>query len=101
MDISANGPRVRLSRDVGNVVMDLNGVEHIQVNALGGADTITVNDLTGTDVKQVAIDLAATPGSGQGDGASDTVKVNGTAGDDHITSPAAAHRWSSTDWRRK
>ena len=39
--------------------MDLNGVEHIQFTALGGADTITVNDLTGTDVTQVAIDLAA------------------------------------------
>src|SRR5262249_54859781 len=85
MDISANGQRARLSRDVGTVVMDLNGVERIQVNALGGADTITVNDLTGTDVKQVALDLSAPAGSGQGDGASDIVKVNGTAGDDHIT----------------
>ena len=53
IDISANGSRARLSRDVGNVAMDLNGVEHIQLNALGGADTITVNDLTGTDVTQV------------------------------------------------
>src|SRR5215813_9535413 len=85
IDISANRPRVRLSRDVGNVVMDLDGFEHIQVNALGGADTITVNDLTGTDVKQVAIDLAAMPGSGQGDAAADSVTVKGTAGDDRIT----------------
>ena len=82
IDISANGGRVRLFRDVGNVIMDLNGVEHIQLNALGGADTITVNDLTGTDVTQVAIDLAGRPGSGQGDGQADTVIVNGTAGDD-------------------
>ena len=52
IDISANGSRVRLFRDVGNVTMDLNGVENIQLNALGGADTITVNDLTGTDVKR-------------------------------------------------
>src|SRR5215467_13081740 len=85
MDISANGERVRLTRDVGNITMDLNGVEHIQVNALGGADSITVNDLTGTDVTQVAVDLAGTPGGGQGDGAADSVTVNGTAGDDHIT----------------
>jgi Ca2+-binding RTX toxin-like protein len=84
MDISANGQRVRLSRDVGNVVMDLNGVEHIQVNALGGADTITVNDLTGTDVTRVALDLSSPAGSGQGDGQPDTVIVNGTAGDDQI-----------------
>ena len=85
IDISANGQRVRLSRDVGNVVMDLDGVEQIQLNALGGADTITVNDLTGTDAKQVAIDLSAVPGSGQGDGQADTVNVNGTAGNDNIT----------------
>ena len=29
IDISANGSRARLFRDVGNVTMDLNGVEHI------------------------------------------------------------------------
>ena len=85
IDISANGSRVRLFRDVGNVTMDLNGIEHIQLAALGGADTITVNDLTGTDVKQVAIDLAGTPGGTVGDGQPDTVIVNGTAGDDHIS----------------
>ena len=56
----------------------------VQLNTLGGADTITVNDLTGTDVTQVAIDLAAPAGSGQGDGQPDTVIVNGTAGDDTI-----------------
>jgi Ca2+-binding RTX toxin-like protein len=85
IDISANGQRVRLFRDVGNVTMDLNGIEHIQLATLGGADTVTVNDLTGTDTKQVAIDLSATLGSGQGDGAADTVIVNGTAGDDKIS----------------
>ena len=85
MDISANGSRVRLFRDVGNIAMDLNGVENVQINALGSADTITVNDLTGTDAKQVNIDLAATAGSGQGDGAADNVIVNGTAGNDAVT----------------
>jgi Ca2+-binding RTX toxin-like protein len=85
IDISANGSRARLFRDVGNVTMDLNGIEHIQLATLGGADTVTVNDLTGTDVKQVAIDLSATLGSGQGDAQPDTVIVNGTAGDDHIS----------------
>ena len=47
-DLSANGTRVRFTRDVGNIVMDLNGVEGFNLTALGGADTITVNDLTGT-----------------------------------------------------
>jgi Ca2+-binding RTX toxin-like protein len=85
MDISANGTQARLSRDVGTITMDLNGVENIEVSALGSADTITVNDLAGTDVKQVSLDLSGTIGSGQGDGAADKVIVNGTAGDDTVT----------------
>jgi Ca2+-binding RTX toxin-like protein len=85
IDLSANASRLRLFRDVGNVTMDVNGVEQVNVVALGGADTITVNDLSGTDVTGVAIDLAGTPGSGTGDGQADTVIVNGTAGDDAIT----------------
>jgi Ca2+-binding RTX toxin-like protein len=84
IDISANGQRVRLSRDVGNVTMDLDGIETIKVNTLGGADNITVNDLAGTAVKQVALDLSAPAGSGQGDGASDSVTVIGTADYDSI-----------------
>ena len=51
---------MRLSRDVGDVIMDLNGVEQSSSMPLGGADNITVNDLTGTGVTQVAIDLGAT-----------------------------------------
>jgi Ca2+-binding RTX toxin-like protein len=78
VDISANGSRVRFFRDVGSVVMDLNGVEGINFNALGGVDKVTVNDLSGTDVTQVNLDLGAA------DGAADTVVVTGTAGDDVI-----------------
>ena len=33
--------------------------------------TITVDDLTDTDVKQVTIDLSGTAGSGNGDGQAD------------------------------
>jgi Ca2+-binding RTX toxin-like protein len=83
-DLSANGSHLRLFRNVGNVTMDVTNVEHVQLNALGGADTIVVNDLTGTDVTQVAIDLSSPAGSGQGDGQADTVIVNGTAGNDQI-----------------
>jgi Ca2+-binding RTX toxin-like protein len=85
IDISANGGRVRFTRDVANITMDLNDVEAIDFNARGGADTITVNDLSGTDATQVNLDLAGTPGSGVGDGQADSVIVNGTAGDDVIT----------------
>src|SRR5260370_598238 len=63
--------------------MDLDNVETIDVNAKGGADTITVNDLTGTDVNKVNIDLGQTGGGG--DGAVDTIVINATKGDDTIT----------------
>lgn len=68
--------------NVANIVMDVNGVENVNIRALGGADTITLNDLTGTNVAVVNIDLAASTGGG--DGQPDTVVVNGTAGDDVI-----------------
>ena len=84
IDISANGSRARLTRDFGNVTMDLNGVEHIDVNALGGADTINVHDLSGTDVTVVNIDLESAPGSGVGDSAPDKITIDGTAGNDVI-----------------
>ena len=81
ISLSANGTRATLFRDVGNLTMDLNSVEKIRVAALGGADHVTVNDLTGTGIKQVAVDLSA---QGAGDGQPDVVIVNGTAGDNHI-----------------
>jgi Ca2+-binding RTX toxin-like protein len=83
-DVSANGERVRFTRDIGNIVMDVNDVETIHVNALGGTDSVTVNDLTGTDLTQVAIHLAGTIGGTTGDGSADTVTVNGTNGNDIV-----------------
>ena len=102
IDISANGARVRFFRDVGNITMDLNGVEHIHFNALGGADNITVNDLTGTDVTQVDIDLAATVGGTVGDGQPDSRhrERHGRRRYDHGHRATAA-RSPSTDCMRK
>ncbi|GEP57979.1 beta strand repeat-containing protein [Reyranella soli] len=85
INIVANGGRALFTRDVANITMDLDDVETIKFNALGGADNIVVGDLSGTDVKQVNLDLSAQAGSGQGDGAADTVTVNGTQGSDAIT----------------
>src|SRR4051812_415627 len=79
MDVSANGGRVRFTRDLANIVMDLNDVETTNVKALGGTDTVTVNDLSGTDAKSVVTD------AGGNDGAADNLVVTGTAGDDVMT----------------
>ena len=84
VDLSANGRRLRFFRVQANVTMDTNGVERVDFNALGGPDLVTVNDLTGTDVSDVNIDLAGTLGGGNGDGQSDRVVVNATNGDDTI-----------------
>jgi Ca2+-binding RTX toxin-like protein len=84
LEASANGGRVRFTRNVGNIVMDLNDVERIDVKALAGADTMTVNDLSGTDVTEVNVNLAGTIGGTAGDGAADTVIVNGSNGADIV-----------------
>jgi Ca2+-binding RTX toxin-like protein len=81
-DVSASGSRVRLSRDIGNVTMDVNGTERIELRALGGADTINVNDLTGTDLTQLEVPLRGP--SGGGDGQADAIVVNATQGADNI-----------------
>ena len=83
-EASANGERLRFTRNVGNIVMDLDDVEVVDLNALGGADTVTVNDLSGTDLVEFDIDLAGILGGTTGDAQADTVIVNGTNGDDII-----------------
>ena len=83
-DASANGQRLRFTRNIGNIVMDTDDVELVDLNALGGSDTITVNDLSGTDVVEFDADLAGTLGGSAGDAQPDTVIVNGTNGDDII-----------------
>ena len=85
IDISANGARVRFFRNVGTVTIDLDDVERIDFNAAGGTDTITVNDLAGTDTTEVNVKLAATLGGTTGDAQPDNIIVNGTSGDDAIT----------------
>ncbi|MBW8727460.1 MAG: hypothetical protein JF625_20210 [Inquilinus limosus] len=89
IDISANHGRTTFFRDVAAVNMDMNDVERIQFTALGGADKVTVHDLTGTDTIRVGIDLAGTTPAA-GDGATDSVTVEGTAGIDKISLSSSA-----------
>ena len=84
VDLSANGNRLKFFRTQGNITMDTAGVERVDFNALGGADLVTVNDLSGTDVSSVNVDLAGALGGATGDGQADRVVVNGTNGEDSI-----------------
>ena len=88
MAASAAFGRVEFTRNLGGIVMDLDGIEAIDVRALGGTDAITVTDMTGTDVRRVDVDLAGALGGATADGAADTVTVAGTKGDDSIAANA-------------
>jgi Ca2+-binding RTX toxin-like protein len=89
MTVSANGPRVRFTRNIANIAMDLGTLERVDVRALGGIDNVTVNDLAGTSVKLVDVDESGF--DGKGDAARDNVIVNGTSKPDKLvaSSPAA------------
>jgi Ca2+-binding RTX toxin-like protein len=82
--LSANGKRLKFFRTQANITMDTAGVERVDFNALGGADLVTVDDLAGTDVNRVDVDLAGAVGGVAGDGQADRVVVNGTNGNDAI-----------------
>jgi hypothetical protein len=73
--VASSGALVRL-RDGGRAPTTLDGVEEIDAAALGGPDTVTVGDVTGTALQQVSADLGA------GDGSRDRVTLAGTAGRD-------------------
>lgn len=85
IDVSANGGRLRLTRDVANVTMDVNDLEKVTINAVRGADQVTVHDLSGTGAIEVVADLADVAGGHTPDATADTVRVEGTAGADVVT----------------
>ena len=87
IDLSANGTRLRFVRDVSSITMDIDGVERVNYFALGGADTLVVNDLTGTGVTEINVNLAPsvlggnagdTPLASVGDFQPDVITLNGT-----------------------
>ena len=81
--LSANGPRVSVFRNVASITLDVDGVEAAAIRALGGADDVTVGNLTGTAMRNVAVNLAGFDGNG--DGAVDHAVVQGTDGPDRVT----------------
>ena len=87
IDLAANGNRLNLHRDVANVTQDADGIETVDIRTLGGADNVTVNDLSATKVKAVDVDLSSSLGGS--DLQADTVVVNGTDGRDVVNASAS------------
>jgi hypothetical protein len=93
-NMSANGDRLRFTRDLGNIIMDTDGVERVDLNALEGTDTVTVNNLSGTDVTQLNVNLAGAIGGTSGDNAADSIIVKGTNGNDGINVSGSGNSFS-------
>ena len=76
MAVTATGSGARFTRDVAAIVTDLTRVETLRIGTSGGTDNVVVNDLSGSGVSDVDLDLA-TPAGG-GDASADTVTTTGT-----------------------
>jgi hypothetical protein len=90
IEASANAGRTRLTRNLGNIVMDVDGIEQLLVHALGGIDSLRVGDLGGTGVATVDVDLAL--GGGGDDGQPDSVVVSGRDRRDRVDVTRAGGR---------
>jgi hypothetical protein len=82
MRLSPDGRRAQFLRDVGNIRMDMNDVERLDLTALDGVDTVTVDDMSRTDMRRADVDLSGPAGGG--DGRADIMTVNGSARGDDI-----------------
>ena len=96
--ISRNASRVRVSDNLG-ATLDLDDIERIFVRPLTGVDGVLIENLAGTDLKQVVVDLAGVPGGGsdgevdavvrRGGSANDIINVALASGAVSLTGPAA------------
>jgi hypothetical protein len=80
--LSAQSGHLRLTRDVANITMDTTHLEQVDLTTLGGADTVTVSDLSTTAVKAIRINSASSLGTP--DQAADALILNGSDRDDHL-----------------
>src|SRR5262249_41351076 len=77
IELASNGATgARLTRDIASIDMDLEGMEGVNVRALGGTDTVTVDDLSNAGITRTDVNLAGFDGPGAA--ATDTVVANDT-----------------------
>jgi Ca2+-binding RTX toxin-like protein len=79
-DVAANGGRVRIAGSIDAILLDINDVESLSLRAGAGIDSLSIGDLTGTDIQNIDIDLIEKRGAGS----ADTVTVVGTGAADVI-----------------
>jgi hypothetical protein len=82
VSLSADGRRLRVTRDLDSAVADLGGIEELATSLRAGADTLRVGDLSRTPMELMHANLGA--GFATGDGALDAIEVDGTPRADSI-----------------
>jgi hypothetical protein len=81
---NAVGTRLEFLRSLGAIDMDLADVEQVDLNAIGGVDSVNINDVFGTAIQAINVNLGA-------DGATDSVSIHGRSVADNLmlTTPGA------------
>ena len=72
--------------------LDVSNMEQLRIDAKGGADTVTIGDLSATNVETVTVDLGAGKSCGLGDGKLDTVIVQAGAAGEVMTIATQGHQ---------
>jgi Ca2+-binding RTX toxin-like protein len=66
---------VRVARDIAGVVLNIDKIERIDLNPIGGADTLTINNLSNTAAGEINVKLTLDGGPGND-------QILGSAGND-------------------
>jgi hypothetical protein len=91
VSLNAEGQRAVLTRNVGTIRMDMDGVETLNLTMLDGFDNFSVGDfMFNTAMNRANVDLSGSAGGP--DGQTDSVNLVGTPDVDHITASATGAR---------
>jgi hypothetical protein len=91
LSLEANGARAVLTRNVGNVRMDMDGVETLNATMLDGFDNFSIGDfMFNTAMNRANVDMSG-PAGGP-DAQTDSVNLVGTPDVDHVTVGATGGR---------
>ena len=99
LDVSANGDRVAVHPQHRQHRHGPRRRRARRRRALGGTDNVTVDDMTGTDLRSADVDLGAFTGGG--DGRAGQVVVNGTERPRQREGSTASRRGRATGLRRR
>lgn len=88
--LEANGERAQFDRlNLGPFTLDVDDTEKFEINGGGGDDSITINDLTGTDVEKVVVTGGEGNDTVDASNSATPLVADGDAGDDELIGGSA------------